>query len=133
MKIYNGTRCSRLIFPCASPLNTTIYPGNNSADDHKMPQKGGKEKVDWLGISRLEKRHQIDFLDFLFLSHIWQTVLQRGLQRGTAKDIGKKQKERPLFLTKGLGKEQPNRDLTGRPPTQHQRQQGPPGAHPHSA
>lgn len=81
-----------------------------------MPLKGGKAKVDWLGISRLEKRHPIEFLDFLFLSHIWQTVLRRGLQRGTAKDIGKKQKERPLFLTKGLGKEQPNRDLTGRPP-----------------
>lgn len=82
--MYGGTRCSKLIFSCGSPLNTTLYPRNNSADDYERALKGRKKKMDWLRSLGLEKRRQIELLDFIFVSSVWQTGLGRGLQSETA-------------------------------------------------
>lgn len=80
----DGIGCSRLISPCSSLPNTTTYSRNNSACDPNRTLKD-KKKVDWLGISGLKKRHQIEFLDFLFAPEIWHSGLRRALQVGTAK------------------------------------------------
>lgn len=101
--MYGGIRCSKLIFPCGSPLNTTIHPRNNLADDYERTLEGRK-KMDWLRSLGLEKTCQTELLDFIFVSSIWQTGLRRGLQPETAMKHRKKIRKTCSFWLKNLEK-----------------------------